>query len=67
MRTYNRDPHPFQWVAIGSKIIRKVNNYKGTLETGDWFGGRLKILQLNNSDLNCFGAYSGYGPSSPAH
>ncbi len=35
VRTYNRDPHPFQWVASASKIIRKVNKYKETLETGD--------------------------------
>src|SRR5580704_3755720 len=35
VRTYNRDPHPFQWVASAIKIIRKVNKYKETLETGD--------------------------------
>src|SRR5215510_10723775 len=32
---YNRNPQPFQWVASASKIIRKVNKYKETLETGD--------------------------------
>jgi len=35
VRHYNRDPRPFQWVASASKIIRKVNKYKETLETGD--------------------------------
>jgi transposase len=35
VRTYNKNPHPFQWVASASKIIRKVNKYKDTLETGD--------------------------------
>jgi transposase len=35
VRIYNRDPHPFQWVASASKIIRKVSKYKETLETGD--------------------------------
>jgi len=32
---YNRNPQPFPWVASASKIIRKVNKYKETLETGD--------------------------------
>jgi transposase len=32
---YNKNPQPFQWVASASKIIRKVNIYKETLETGD--------------------------------
>jgi transposase len=32
---YNKNPQPFQWVASASKIIRKVNKYKETLETGD--------------------------------
>src|SRR5215469_11872136 len=32
---YNRNPQPFQWVVSASKIIRKVNKYKETLETGD--------------------------------
>jgi transposase len=35
VRIYNKNPHPFHWVASASKIIRKVNKYKGTLETGD--------------------------------
>ena len=35
VRHYNRNPQPFQWVASASKIIRKVNKYKETLETGD--------------------------------
>ncbi len=35
VRHYNRNPRPFQWVASASKIIRKVNKYKETLETGD--------------------------------
>jgi transposase len=32
---YNKNPQSFQWVATASKIIRKVNKYKETLETGD--------------------------------
>jgi transposase len=35
VRQYNRNPCPFHWVASASKIIRKVNKYKETLETGD--------------------------------
>ena len=35
VRQNNRNPQPFQWVASASKIIRKVNKYKETLETGD--------------------------------
>jgi transposase len=35
VKHYNKDPQPFQWVASASLIIRKVNKYKGTLETGD--------------------------------
>lgn len=35
VRHYNRNPQPFQWVASASKIIRKVNKYEETLETGD--------------------------------
>jgi transposase len=35
VRQYNRNPQPFRWVASASKIIRKVNKYKETLETGD--------------------------------
>jgi len=35
LRQYNTDPRPFQWVASASRIIRKVNKYKATSETGD--------------------------------
>jgi transposase len=35
VRQYNRSPRPFHWVASASRIIRKVNKYKETLETGD--------------------------------
>lgn len=35
VRQYNKHPQPFQWVASASKIIRKVNKYKETLETAD--------------------------------
>src|SRR5215468_10285408 len=35
IQRYNRNPQPFRWVASASKIIRKVNKYKDTLETGD--------------------------------
>jgi transposase len=35
VRHYNRNPQPFQWVASASQIIRKVNKYKETSETGD--------------------------------
>jgi transposase len=35
VRHYNRNPRPFHWVASASKIVRKVNKYKETLETAD--------------------------------
>ena len=35
IRIYNNKPRPFQWVASASRIIRKVNKYKETSETGD--------------------------------
>jgi len=35
VRHYNKKPQPFRWVASAAKIIRKVNKYKRTLETGD--------------------------------
>jgi len=35
IRHYNQNPRPFQWVASASRIIRKVNKYKETSETGD--------------------------------
>lgn len=35
IRHYNQNPRPFHWVASASRIIRKVNKYKGTSETGD--------------------------------
>jgi transposase len=35
VRLYNKNPQPFHWVASASKIIRKVNKYKETLETAD--------------------------------
>jgi len=35
VRQYNKNPRPFTWVASTSKIIRKVNKYKETLETAD--------------------------------
>ena len=35
VRQYNKNPQPFQWIASASKIIRKVNKYKETLEPGD--------------------------------
>jgi transposase len=35
IRLYNKNPRPFQWVASASRIIRKVNKYKETSETGD--------------------------------
>src|SRR5438128_9437272 len=35
IRLYNKNPRPFQWVASASRIIRKVNKYKGTSETAD--------------------------------
>jgi transposase len=35
IRLYNKNPRPFHWVASASRIIRKVNKYKGTSDTGD--------------------------------
>jgi transposase len=35
VRLYNKKPQPFHWVATASQIIRKVNKYKQTSETGD--------------------------------
>jgi transposase len=35
IRLYNKNPRPFVWVASASRIIRKVDKYKRTLETGD--------------------------------
>ena len=35
IRIYNKNPHPFQWIATASQIIRKVRKYKETSETGD--------------------------------
>src|ERR1700680_1274325 len=35
IRHYNKNPRPFVWVASASRIIRKVDKYKRTLETGD--------------------------------
>src|SRR6266850_1439189 len=35
IRLYNKNPRPFQWIASASQIIRKVNKYKDTSETGD--------------------------------
>jgi transposase len=35
VRSYNRDPQPFHWVASASRIIRKVSRYKATSETAD--------------------------------
>ena len=35
VRHYNRNPQPFHWVASASRIVRKVNRYKQTSETGD--------------------------------
>ena len=35
VRLYNRNPQPFHWVASASRIVRKVNAYKQTSETGD--------------------------------
>ena len=34
IRHYNKRPRPFQWIASASRIIRKVRNYKDTLESG---------------------------------
>lgn len=33
LRQYNKNPQPFQWVASASRIIKKVNKYKGISET----------------------------------
>lgn len=35
IRLYNKRPRPFHWVASASRIIRKVNKYKETSDTGD--------------------------------
>jgi transposase len=35
IRIYNKNPRPFHWVAAASRIIRKVNKYKETSDTGD--------------------------------
>ena len=35
VRRYNKNPQPFRWVATASQIVRKINKYKETLETGD--------------------------------
>ena len=35
IRLCNKNPRPFVWVSSASRIIRKVNKYKRTLETGD--------------------------------
>ena len=35
VKHYNKSPQPFQWVATANQIIRKVNKYKATSETGD--------------------------------
>lgn len=35
IRTNNKTPKPFQWVANANRIIAKVRKYKRTLETGD--------------------------------
>lgn len=35
IRINNKQPRPFLWVASASKIIRKVNQYKETSDTGD--------------------------------
>jgi transposase len=32
IRIYNNNPRRFQWVASASRIIRKVNKYRNTLE-----------------------------------
>ena len=34
IRAYNNNPRPFHWVASASRIIRKVNKYRRTSETG---------------------------------
>jgi transposase len=35
VRHYNNNPRPFHWIASASQVIRKVNKYKQTSETGD--------------------------------
>lgn len=35
IKFYNKKPRPFLWIASASQIIRKVNKYKDTSETGD--------------------------------
>lgn len=35
VRQYNKNPRPFHWVTSASRIIRKINKYKETLETAD--------------------------------
>ena len=35
IRTYNKNPRPFQWIASASRIIRKVRKYKDTSDAGD--------------------------------
>jgi len=35
IRLYNKKPRPFLWIASASQIVRKVNKYKDTSETGD--------------------------------
>ena len=35
IQIYNNNPQPFQWVASASRIIRKINKYKETSDTGD--------------------------------
>ena len=35
IKLYNKKPRPFLWIASASQIIRKVNKYKDTSDTGD--------------------------------
>jgi hypothetical protein len=35
IRDHNRNPKPFVWTATARSILRKVKNYKETLETAD--------------------------------
>jgi hypothetical protein len=35
IRTHNKAPHPFQWVASANKIIAKDRKYRQTLDTGE--------------------------------
>jgi hypothetical protein len=35
IRDHNRNPKPFVWTATARSILRKVKNYKKTLETAD--------------------------------